>query len=82
MGIIVKTSCFDSFSIDSQPRPQRIFSLQEEGENKALEHFKHVVKICRNKGRIFQNNLRNIWTTILKISASLRPEVKTRVKTK
>ena len=81
MCVIVKTSCFDSFSIDSQPRTQRIFSLQEEGENKALEHFKHVIKICPNKRHIFQNNLRNIWTTILK-TAGLWPEVKTRVKTK
>ena len=82
MCVIVKTSCFDSFSIDSQPRPHRIFSLQEEGENKALEHFKHSIKICPNKGHIFQNNLRNIWTTILKTSAGVWPEVKTRVKTK
>ena len=28
-----------------QPRPQHIFSLQEERKKEALEHFKQVVKI-------------------------------------
>ena len=36
-----------------QPRPQRIFSLQEEGEKEVLEHFKHVTKICPNRGYTF-----------------------------
>ena len=36
-----------------QPRPQRIFSLQEEGEKEALEHFKQVIKICPNRGHNF-----------------------------
>ena len=35
------------------PRPQRIFSLLEEGEKEALEHFKHVIKVCPNRGHIF-----------------------------
>ena len=36
-----------------QPLPQRIFLLQEEREKEALEHFKHVIKICPNSGHIF-----------------------------
>ena len=55
----------------NQPRPQRIFSLQEESEKEALEHLKHVIKICLNRGHIFQNKLRNMWTAILKIFKSL-----------
>ena len=51
----------------NQPRPQRIFPLQEESEKEALEHFKHVIKICLNRGHIFQNKLRNMRTAILKI---------------
>ena len=31
-----------------QPCHQRIFSLQEETEKEALEHFKQVIKFCRN----------------------------------
>ena len=49
-----------------QPRPQRIFLLQEEGEKEALEHLKQVIKICPNRGHIFQNNLKNTWTNIQK----------------
>ena len=49
-----------------QPRPQRIFSLQEESEKEALEHFKHVIKICPNRGHIFKNKLANTWTVLLK----------------
>ena len=52
-----------------QPRPQRIFSLLEEDEKKTLEHFKHMIKICLNRGHIFQKKLRNTWVTLLKISA-------------
>ena len=36
-----------------QPRSQRIFWLSEEGEKEALEHFKHLIKICPNRGYIF-----------------------------
>ena len=32
---------------------------KEEGEKEALEHFKHVIKICPNRGHIFQSELRN-----------------------
>ena len=53
----------------SQPRPKRICSLQEEGEKEALEHFKHVIKICPNRGHIFKNKLRNTWAAIPKTSA-------------
>ena len=46
--------CPLTFSLPvTQPRPQRIFSLLEEGEKEALEHFKHVTKICPNRGHIF-----------------------------
>ena len=45
----------------------RIFPLQEESEKEALQHFKHVIKICPNREHIFQNKLRNMWTAILKI---------------
>ena len=44
-----------------QPRPQRIFLLQEEGEKEALEHFKYVIKICPNRGHIFQNKSTFTW---------------------
>ena len=37
----------------TQPRSQLIFSLSEEGEKEALEHFKHVIKVCPNRGHIF-----------------------------
>ena len=40
---------------NGQHRPQRIFLLQEEVEKEALEHFKHVIKICLNRGHIFEN---------------------------
>ena len=53
--------------IISQPRLQRIFSLQEEGKKEAMEHFKHVINIFPNRGHIFQNKLRHTWTAILKI---------------
>ena len=36
----------------TQPRPRL-----EEGEKEALEHFKRVIKICPNRGHIFQNKL-------------------------
>ena len=42
--------------------------ILEEGKKEALEHWKHLVKICLNRGHIFQNNLRNTWTVILKMS--------------
>ena len=51
-----------------QPRPQRIFSLQEEKEKEALEHFKQVIKIGPNRGHIFLNKLLNTWVAILKTS--------------
>ena len=54
---------------NTQPRPQRIFSLQEEGKKEALEHFRHVIKICPNRGHIFKNKLRNTWAAILKTPA-------------
>ena len=44
-------------------------------QKKGLEHFKHVIQICPNRGHIFQNKLRNTWTAILKISAVLRLQV-------
>ena len=44
-----------------QPRPQRIFLLQEEGEKEAPEHFKYVIKICPNRGHIFQNKSTFTW---------------------
>ena len=47
--------------IFSQPRHQSILSLVEEGKKDALEHFKHVIKICLNRRHIFQNKLRNMW---------------------
>ena len=53
-------------NVDTPTLSQRIFSLWEEGEKKALEHFKHLIKICTNRGHIFQNKLRNTWTAILK----------------
>ena len=53
-----------------QPRPQRIFSLQEESEKEALEYFKHVIKICPNRGHIFKNKLGNAWAAILKTTDS------------
>ena len=51
-----------------QPRPQCIFSLREESEKEALEHFKQVIKICPNRGHIFMNKLGNTWAAILKTS--------------
>ena len=41
-------------------------------EKEALEQFKHAVKICLNKGHIFQNTLQNTWTVILKVFTFLR----------
>ena len=41
-------------------------------EKETLEQFKHVVKICLNKGHIFQKTLRNTWTAILKVLGFLR----------
>ena len=32
--------------------------LQEEGKREALEHFKHVIKICPNRGHFFRINYR------------------------
>ena len=55
-----------------QPLPQLIFSLQEECEKEAMEHFTHVIKICPNRGHIFKNKLQNTWSVILKISAVSR----------
>ena len=40
----------------------------------ALEHFKHVIDICLNRGHIFQKKLRNTLTVILKISACVRAQ--------
>ena len=59
----------------NQPRPQRIFSLKEEDEKEALEHFTHVNKICLDREYIFKNKLRNTWATILKTSAPSRLKV-------
>ena len=57
-----------SFFIFRQPRPQRIFSLYEEGEKEALEHFTHVIKIWSNRGNIFKNKSRKTWAAIMKTS--------------
>ena len=46
--------------------PAHLFAIRE-SEKEALEHFKHMVKICPNRGHNFQNKLRNTWTVILKI---------------
>ena len=54
--------------IPLQLRPQRICLLQEESKKKALEHFKHVIKICPNRGHIFKNKLENTWAAIQKTS--------------
>ena len=64
-----------------QPRPQYIFSLQEEGEKKALEHFKHVIKIWPKRGHFFQNKLRNAWAAILKTGLVFRATDKNKIKT-
>ena len=47
---------------------------KEEGKNEALEHFKHVIRICQSRGHIFRNKLGNTWTVILKLRAALRIE--------
>ena len=44
-------------------------SLKKEGKKEALEQLKLVIKIFPNRGRIFQNKLRNMWATILMVSA-------------
>ena len=62
---------FPVFSLSAQPRLQHIFSLQEGGKKEAVEKFKHVTKICPNRGHILQNKLRNIWAAMLKTSAVL-----------
>ena len=33
-------------SLTDRPLPQRIFTLQEQGEREALKHLKHVIEIC------------------------------------
>ena len=60
----------DIFKI-SQPCPKCILSLKEESEKKALKQFKHVIKICLNRGHVFQNKLRNTGTAILKMITKL-----------
>ena len=50
--------------------PVHLVAIRE-GEKESLEHLKHVIKICPNKGHIFQNELRNTWTAMLK-SADLQ----------
>ena len=45
-----------------------LFAIKK-GEKKALKHFKHVIKICPNRGHIFQNKLQNTWAVSLKTSA-------------
>ena len=63
----IKESIQTTYSNDlkQQLRPQHIFSLWEESGKEALE-IKYVIKICPNRGRIFQNKLRNIKTAIPK----------------
>ena len=47
------------------PRSQRIFSLYEKGEKKALQHFRYGIEICL-EGIFLRKKLRNAWTAILK----------------
>ena len=47
------------------------FSAARRKQKEDLEHFKHVIKICPNRGHIFQNELRNKWMAILKTLAGL-----------
>ena len=47
-------------------------SAIKQRQKKALEHFKHVIKTCTDRGNIFQNKLQNKWLVILKASALLR----------
>ena len=44
-------------------------SLKKEGKKEALEQLKLVVKVLPNRGHIFQNKLRNMWASILMVSA-------------
>ena len=50
----------------STSSPSHLFAIRGK-QKESLEHFKHVIKICPNRGHIFQKKLRNTWTAILKI---------------
>ena len=47
------------------------FCYKKKAKKKALENFKHMIKICPNIGHIYQNKLWNTWVAILKIFAKL-----------
>ena len=55
--------------------PSASFRYKRKAKKEVLEHFKHVIKICQNKGLLFQKNLRNTWTAILKTLAAFQIEV-------
>ena len=43
--------------------PSASFCYKRKSKKEALEHFKHVVKICPNRGHMFQNKLQNVTVT-------------------
>ena len=57
-------------SSTSSPSSASFRYKKEESEKEALEHFKHVIKICPNRGHIFKNKLGNTWAAILKTSTA------------
>ena len=64
-------------TIFCQVVPSVSFRYKSKGEKEAMEHFKHVLKICPNRRHDFQNKLRNTWTSLLKILTLLLLDILT-----
>ena len=55
--------CLCSSNLD----PGSSFRYKRKAKKETLEHFRHVAKIYKNRGHIFQNKLQNTRKAILKI---------------